>query len=640
MKLSGLAFYNFRHSVREYGVLILSLAFSVFIFFSFQNVVYSDSVAFLESMRKDMIEMGVQAASVVFGVFFFFFTWYATGVFLQQRKRETGIYIFMGLDNRKIGKLYALEAFFTGLAAWAAGTGTGILFSRLFQMLLLKLSDVAVEIRFSISLKPVLITAAMFWGIYGLMVWRGYRSVVKSSVTELLSSAKQKEHVRQGKLRTALLSLTGAAVLAAGYVCALKTGRESSLNYALAAVILVVAGVWLLYDGLIPAVVEAMCRKKKFLYRKQRTLWINSLSWRMKKNYRMYAMVTILMITAVTVLGTAIALHGRYENSRTFRNTYTFQVAGFGEKLDRQEIIRGIEEENKVEYSSEIRVLALPAELFHTPYVYQDYGVIAESQIRQAAEDTGLTWEYPGLQKGECVELTHIVLLSLADSEPEKEMTLGDTSYRVLGACSEPFLGDLQNDMSFYVLDDQDYEALISQGAEMTFYNFRIENPENLEASEDFIRSLSRQDENGNYLVGTSVVRPEDSEGAYIRITYSLCLFLFVTIILAAGSILFLKAGNDAREDRERYQVLEKLGIPERTLRKSLGWEIRFTYYCPVVLMAVSSWFSLRALSNVMLGENLIWVNLFSALFILAVFAVICLLSERSCWKTVTARKS
>ena len=285
-------------------------------------------------------------------------------------------------------------------------------------------------------------------------------------------------------------------------------------------------------------------------------------------------------------------------------------------------------------------MLALPAELFHTPYVYQDYGVIAESQIRQAAEDTGLTWEYPGLQKGECVELTHIVLLSLADSEPEKEMTLGDTSYRVLGACSEPFLGDLQNDMSFYVLDDQDYEALISQGAEMTFYNFRIETPENLEASEDFIRSLSRQDENGNYLVGTSVVRPEDSEGAYIRITYSLCLFLFVTIILAAGSILFLKAGNDAREDRERYQVLEKLGIPERTLRKSLGWEIRFTYYCPVVLMAVSSWFSLRALSNVMLGENLIWVNMFSALFILAVFAVICLLSERNCWKTVTARKS
>lgn len=59
----------------------------------------------------------------------------------------------------------------------------------------------------------------------------------------------------------------------------------------------------------------------------------------------------------------------------------------------------------------------------------------------------------------------------------------------------------------------------------MTFYNFRIETPENLEASEDFIRSLSRQDENGNYLVGTSVVRPEDSEGAYIRITYSLCLF-------------------------------------------------------------------------------------------------------------------
>lgn len=113
MSLCRLAFSNFKRSVREYAALIMSLAFSVFIFFNFQNVIYSDSMDVLNSMNKDYIDLVVHAASVVFGVFLFFFIWYATNVFLNQRKKEIGIYTFMGLDNVRIGKMYALEAFFT-----------------------------------------------------------------------------------------------------------------------------------------------------------------------------------------------------------------------------------------------------------------------------------------------------------------------------------------------------------------------------------------------------------------------------------------------------------------------------------------------------------------------------------------------
>ena len=44
MSLFRLAVSNFKRSVREFGMLILSLSFSVFVFFNFQNVIYSQAM--------------------------------------------------------------------------------------------------------------------------------------------------------------------------------------------------------------------------------------------------------------------------------------------------------------------------------------------------------------------------------------------------------------------------------------------------------------------------------------------------------------------------------------------------------------------------------------------------------------------
>lgn len=93
MSLWSLSFSNFKRSIREYGMLLVSLAFSVFVFFNFQNVVYSDSMDVLMDYKKEYIDMIVQAASVVFGVFLFFFIWYASNVFLNQSKRKS-VFIF------------------------------------------------------------------------------------------------------------------------------------------------------------------------------------------------------------------------------------------------------------------------------------------------------------------------------------------------------------------------------------------------------------------------------------------------------------------------------------------------------------------------------------------------------------------
>ena len=56
--------------------------------------------------------------------------------------------------------------------------------------------------------------------------------------------------------------------------------------------------------------------------------------------------------------------------------------------------------------------------------------------------------------------------------------------------------------------------------------------------------------------------------------------------------------------------------------------EISFAYYCPFLLMSLTSFFSVHALGNVM-QEDLIQVNLWSAAAILAVFTAVCLVSVK-----------
>ena len=583
MSLFKLSFSNFKRSVRNYGMLIVSLAFSVFIFFNFQNVLYSDSMDVLMDYKKDYIDMIVKAASVVFAVFLFFFIWYASNVFLNQRKKEIGIYIFMGLDNQRIGKMYVLEAVFIGLVSLVSGIVTGVLFSKLFQMLLLKLSDISVDVKFSFSLSPVLVTAAMFGGVYGLMTLKSYHTLATSSVLNLLSGAKQKEIRPEKGILTFLRILAGLGILGAGYYLAWDTNGMQALNNALAAVILVIAGVYLLFSGLIPALLRKLTGNKKYLYKKERNLWVNSLAFRMKKNYRTYAMVTVLMICSVTVLAFSIAMKQRYEKIHAFDRVYTCQVVSTQPK-DGKEIARGIQQENELECWNTYELVILDSKTMHSKYNQTMYGVVSYSQVKSAVKAAGLSFPYKELKDTQVINLDH----------------------EVLAVDKTPYLGALQSSADIYVVSDKTFEELEGLGVKSYLYNYRLKNPENIEASKAYLQSLVTQDENGQYTTGVNYSQAQSKQDGWIRIMYSLCQFMFVTLVLAAGSIIFLKTGNEVYEDKERYRVLEKMGIQTKVLKKSVRNEICFTYYCPFVLMVVTSWFSIHALGNVMKEELLL----------------------------------
>lgn len=627
MSMIKLAFLNFKNSFKNYLALVLSLAFTVLVLYNFQNLIDSQAFEVLGTRNREYIEMLVQVVSFVLCCFMFFFIWYSTNVFLTGRKKEIGIYIFMGLSNERIGKMYLIEAALIGLSSLILGLALGALSAGLFQMILLAISDIAVEIRFRPGIRPMAFTTAVYGMVYMIFVVKGYVNIAKSSVLSMVSASRQNEYVRQNQMVLFGKAVLGVGILCRGYVLALKEGRMEVMANALGAVVLVTAGVYLLFGGLIPLAFQFLAGRKRFLYKKQRILWMNSVIFRMKKNYRTYAMVSVLMLCSVTALATGFAMKGRYEGIIQFENTYTFQLLTGNGDLDGK-AREAIEKENRIVLSSQVPILGLDSSYVHGEMQNNRYAILSFSRLKQLAGDTGMELKTEELAEDEVIRISHLILMSFITKETGIQVEIGGKAYRQVMDTDVPYLGYLQESIDFYVVNDREYERLLPMGEEKYTYNYRVGDLEKFSQTRDsldrMIEGLGEEDNTGRVAID-----PENNELDWIKVLYSICIFMFLVFILASGSIMFMKLYNDAFEEKERYLVMRKMGFDRQVLRKSVKAELMAAYGMTFVVMAVSSFFSVSALGK-MMRTDLTAVNVVSVAVVLGILAVWYLLSVRA----------
>lgn len=614
MSLAKLSIMNFKASFKNYVSLIISLAFTVLIIFNFFNLMDSSIMESLGKINSQNIKIVIQCVIIVLSCFMFFFIWYATNVFLTKRKKEIGVYVFMGLTNQRIGKLYMLETVLIGLVALVMGIGFGILISQLFTMTLVTISDIEVNLSFEISLSAILWSSLIYFIVYMIFVFKGYINLVRSSVLDMVSANRQNEYVKQNKVILFLKAILGIIILILGYYYAIKEGGMETMANALLAVILVIMGVYLLFGGFIPLIYQTLASNKKFLYKKQRTLWINQIIFRMKKNYRTYAIVTVLMICALTALATGVAMHERCQMIHDFENVYTYQI--FSQQANLQnEFMQVIEEHNDVQYSSYIEMLQIEGSYASTTHQENTFALIPYSQLKKLAQDSHQAFELKQPQDDELIDLAHQYILSLITTDELEDVQIQNQVYDTIQRTTVPYLGYLQEQVSFYCVSDEEYERLKSAGASLYVYNYKIENTKMLNASVDDIQQ--HQD-----CAGLIKIDPQNDSNQWIQMLYPVCIFMFMVFIFASGSIIFMKLYNDAFEEKERYRVLRKIGISTKTLKAGVQKELLLTYIVPFLLMSLSSYFSVHALAN-MMQTDLLSVNILSV-GVIAIFFVVC----------------
>ncbi len=609
MKMTKLALMNFRSSFKSYLALVISLAFTILVLYNFQNIIYSEIFVVLGEQNSYLINTLIQMISIVLVCFMFFFIWYATNVFLVKRKKEIGIYIFMGLTNQKIGKLYMLETAMIGVTALVLGLLFGMITAGLFQMIIVALSDISIQVSFGLTVQPVVFTVIVFLTMYLFFILKGYWNIVRSSVLSMISAMRQNEYVKQKRFVLMIKAILGVCVLGSGYYLAIAEGQQVMVN-ALVAMVLVMIGVYLVFGGMIPLVFQTMVARKGFLYHKQRCLWMNNVVFRMKKNYRTYAMVCILGICSITALVAGFAMKERYENIVLFENTYTFQLLSDRNDLE-QSATQRIEETNDILYQTSIPLVGVDETSMMLSYSY----------VKQLAQNAHLEFDIRELNDKEVIRLSHLTLLSGSTKQGVKEIEIQGEKYQQLETVRVPYLGYLQKQQDFYIVSDKEYEYLKQKGEELYLYNYKVGDDSAFEKTKEALNSLVSEVKEEGYSVGRVAIAPNNKEREWMKLVHSICIFMFLVFVVASGCIMYMKLYNDALEEKERYLVMRKLGLEEKTLRKSIAKELGTAYLMPFLIMMISAYYSVLALGK-MMHTNLFAIYGLSVLVVVVVFTV------------------
>lgn len=627
MSMFKLAFQNFKSSFKSYLSLIISLSFTTIVLSNFINLVSSGVLDQLGESQSRNIEIVLQVLSFVIACFMVFFIWYSTNVFLTKRKKEIGTYVFMGLSNQKIGKLYMIETTLIGLVSLFIGIIFGILTSQLFTMILMKLSDITIEIKFNFTFTSILITCLIFIIIYMIFVIKGYINIVRSSVLEMVSATRQNEFVKQNNFILLIKSILGLVLLGTGFYLATKEGGMEVMGNVFIATVLVIIGIYMLFGGFVPFLFQSFSKNKIFLYKKERNLWINNMVFRMKKNYRTYAIVCVLMLCSVTALAFGFAMKDRSDNIRHFENTYTYQVLG-DEEGHGDEFTSLIQKKNNIDYSSKIEVAVIPNDITDSEFEGTPYAVLSYSQVKQVAKDTGLEFDLDELKDDEFINLGRLYLMSLIDDSIANTNTINNKTYKSEKNTTVPYLGYFQENMEFMIVNDKVYQEVREYGESMYLYNYKISDPKNFELSVVDIQS-------NPHCTGLVKIDPDSNENSWINMLFSVSFFVFLVFVFASGSILFMKIYNDAFDEKERYLVLNKIGIDRKVLKKAISNELKVAFTIPLLVMTISSYFSIQTIANVMKSQSLLQVNILSVLVIYGVFIICYFLSKKIYQKNV-----
>lgn len=187
--LVKLALGYVRRSVRDFSVYFVTLALTACLFYSFfASTDYLLALDLSADQRARFAQAGgvLGASSVLAVVIFIFLISYANAFLVRRRRREFGRYALLGMGQRRVSTVLALEGGAVGAASLVAGIAAGVALTPLFALVAAFVFGVAWQPVFTVSPAAATQSAGAFLAITVIAAARSARSVRKLPLVELL----------------------------------------------------------------------------------------------------------------------------------------------------------------------------------------------------------------------------------------------------------------------------------------------------------------------------------------------------------------------------------------------------------------------------------------------------------------------
>lgn len=614
MNLFKLSLMNIRQSIKNYGVYIFSMVFSIAVFYNFTTLIFSKQ--FLEIKDLSVVSMAGGMCAFVLIFFFIFFISYSSKFFIEQRKKEFGIYTFMGVENKQIALMFSLEALIIGLISMIIGMGIGILLNKIFLMILVKLSYVNKVINFEINFISVIQTLLIFLIILIGVFIKEYICLIKTDISKLIN-AKKIYQLENNKLNNTK-GVVGFIIIILGYLLILKY-KEANVAFPIAimvTVIMTIIGTHFLFRGFFSIFIRNIIKNKKRLYSKTNIVSYNNIIFRIKDNNKTLAQAAILIACSLTCIMVAFCMSSCFSSG--FENEYPYSIYYTSENKDDKALDMAINLGNE-DVKDETTVDLIPYKSNLSMYINDVY-LAKYSDIEKLLKHGKVKHEKDieknKPQKGEAILLVDTRVMNAF--KINDNLKISNESIKINKNIPSNVMGQLTN--GTLVLNDNDYEKLKTKlnKKELYFKGITLENFENTNSIAQYMRENSKSE---------IYSADQFDKSAYYAINgvYFVGCFLALVFTVSLGSIMYFKCIQDASIDKERFNTLRKIGVSQEYINKAVFKQLGIFFILPVIVGSIHGIVAGYAVNSMFNSDHLelIGVSLIIFSFIYLIFYII-----------------
>lgn len=595
MNSFSMAYKLFKTNMRTYGYYLAVMIFAVAVYYDFTFLKYNSRVMETTEMSQ-MAKSASVMTSFIMLVFLFFFMWYSSSFFLKQRKKEIGIYLLSGVENRKIALVFAAESLLMGAMAILCGLALGILLSKLFMMALAKVILLKVTIPFAIPLNSVADTALTFAVIFICLSVGSYISVARSKLIDLITSSRKQESEPKLKLVRGILSLL---LIGTGYYMSMS---PKFYLYGVVIVALVVWGTYWLFGSLFSCVLRDLLSRKEILYKGPRLISISNITFRLKSNYRGLAMICVLVATTITAFGTSLSLKYYADQTQRVQSPYSFSWVTRDESLSQQAITAIHESDHPITLYEEIKYVNVDSavikglEKFSGSLCVVGYSEFSRVAHNLHSEDALSLLDRMKQSDSQAICIPAPDVIGSTLDYTGRELVIGNISLTVMETAKTPLFGSgALGGKTSAIVSDATYNLLKDSYPVLTFTGIIVEDAENSLALSQLLYGIMPK-EAGFWAYAAEY----KSTLSIIGLFYFLGTFMSVVFILAIGSIMYFKLLSEALADKVKYEILGKIGMSRDELKQAVSLQVGMSLALPLVIGIIHSIFAIGALEKVL----------------------------------------
>ena len=664
---SRLAKQNIRNNKTTYIPYMITCIFCIAMIYMMEFL--RDCPTLDQAVRQaDEVRMIVFTGEIVVEIFCIIFLIYSNSFLMKRRQKEIGLYNILGLERNHIGIVMFLETIITSIGSFAGGIAAGIIGSKLALLLLLKLLHIPSVLGFYISVKGIFTCLFMFGIVFLMILFLNLAKIHLSRPVELLRGNNTGEKEPAAKW---LMALIGFICLGAGYYLAVTTESPiKAITIFLLAVILVMAGTYLLFTAGSIVILKFLRRRKSFYYRTGNFISISGMLYRMKQNAIGLASICILSTGVLLMISMTVSIY--FGMNDIMLNRYPYDVDMSVTSISEDECQTAIEAfekaiaDNKVPVEKSVeeiyldivcskngdQILIKPANT-----IRNSDSVLVLSLLNQA-EYERLTGISANLNDGEIFAWYPSAVQKDSVTVDETEFTVKKWLDKNPLTCGE----DAVSDNAVLVVTDEDFKKFDEMrtemykgvssapaGEDLTLHlglDITGSETDKIDFGTPVMEVVKDLKKNGGLSENswiTSGIRQQEYESYYADNGSLLFIGILLGSLFLMGTamIIYYKQISEGYEDQKRFEIMQKVGLSRREVRSSVRRQILMVFFLPLLMAMLHITMAFPMIRRMLLLFGMTNTKLFigctagTVLIFAVVYGLIYLMTARSYYHIV-----